>query len=139
MREAAYRHLNALKAALPDDRPAFAAGDFNTTSVEDTEKNMLGRFVRNEWSIAHEVGCTGCLGTSYYQPRDDWSFLDMVIWSDGSGWRLDADSVAIPRDAPEQSREIKPGILAPKRFSIDSMGGISDHYPVYVTIRAGDD
>ena len=137
MREAAYRHLNTLKAALPDDRPAFAAGDFNTTSVEDAEKDMLGRLVRNDWHIAHEVGCEGCLGTSYYQPRDDWSFLDMVIWSNGAGWTLDADSVAIPKNAPEQSREINPGILAPKRFNIDGLGGISDHYPVFVTISAG--
>ena len=139
MREAAYRHLNALKRALPDDRPVFAAGDFNTTSVEDADKNLLGRYVRNDWTVAHEVGCDGCLGTSYYQPRDDWSFLDMVIWSDGAGWRLDAESVSIPKDAPEQSREIRPGILAPRRFNIDSMGGISDHYPVYVTISAGSD
>ena len=139
MREAAYRHLNALKDSLPEDRPTFAAGDFNTTSVEDADKDMLGRFVRDEWTVAHEVGCAGCLGTSYYQPRDDWSFLDMVIWSDGDGWTLDAGSVAIPKDAPEQSREIKPGILTPRRFDMVGMSGISDHYPVLVTIsRAGE-
>ena len=139
MREAAYRHLNALKDSLPDNRPVFAAGDFNTTSVEDVEKNMLGRFVRDTWTIAHEVGCDGCPGTSYYQPRKDWSFLDMVIWSDGSDWTLDADSVAIPKDAPEQSREIKPGTLAPKRFNMQHVSGISDHYPILVTIRPDGD
>ncbi|MDJ0916889.1 MAG: endonuclease/exonuclease/phosphatase family protein [Woeseiaceae bacterium] len=139
MREVAYRHLNAIKRSLPDNRPTFAAGDFNTTSVENADKDMFGRFVRDEWTIAHEVGCEGCLGTSYFQPRDDWSFLDMVIWSDGDGWTLDANSVAIPKNAPEQSRELEPGILAPKRFDTIDMSGISDHYPILVTIsRTGE-
>ena len=138
MREAAYRHLNALKAGIPEDEPVFAAGDFNTTSVEDLDKDMLGRFVRDEWTVAHEVGCDDCLGTSYYQPRDDWSFLDMVIWSDGGGWQLEADAVSIPKDAPGQSREIKPGVLAPNRFNMSGAGGISDHYPVLVTISLTD-
>ena len=52
MREAAYRALNALRAQLPSDRDAFAAGDFNTTSVEDRQKDMLGRFARPAPSAA---------------------------------------------------------------------------------------
>ena len=43
MRIAAYEHLAALRNALPDDRHVFAAGDFNTTSSEDTRESMLDR------------------------------------------------------------------------------------------------
>lgn len=138
MRERAYEHLNALKATLPDDQPVFAAGDFNTTSVEDDEQDMLGRFVRPSWQLAHELGCEGCMGTSYYEPRQDWSFLDMVILDEGGGWALDASSVSIPNAAPEQSRVIDSG-LAPRRFEMSTASGISDHYPVLIRIEKATD
>jgi hypothetical protein len=77
MREAAYRHLNALRAALPPDRDAFAAGDFNTTSLEDRKKDMLGRLARPSWTVTHEVGCEGCKGTYYYAPGRSWRKRNM--------------------------------------------------------------
>ena len=137
MREAAYRKLNALRAALPADRDAFAAGDFNTTAVEDREKDMLARFARPYWTVAHEVGCEGCKGTSYYAPRDDWSFLDMILWSPASDrgekttWELRADSVRIANAAPAQVRPNG----TPWRFEMPGGAGVSDHWPVVVTIE----
>src|SRR5690606_8417175 len=41
MRVAAYQFLAKLRASLPADRPAFAAGDFNTTSEEDRKESVL--------------------------------------------------------------------------------------------------
>jgi endonuclease/exonuclease/phosphatase family metal-dependent hydrolase len=137
MREAAYRSLNSLRASLPPDRPAFAAGDFNTTSVEDREKAMLDRFVRPDWTVAHEVGCEGCPGTSYYAKRDDWSFLDMILWSPASEcgenatWALRADSVRIANRAPGQVRPDG----TPWRFEMPDGTGVSDHWPVVVHIE----
>ena len=137
MREAAYRQLNALRAALPPGRDVFAAGDFNTTSVEDRDKDMLARFVRPYWTVAHEVGCDGCKGTSYYAPRDDWSFLDMILWSPGgdSGkkttWDLRADSVRIANAAAGQTRPDG----TPWRFEMPGGSGVSDHWPVAITIE----
>ena len=138
MREAAYRALNARRANLPADRDAFAAGDFNTTSVEDREKDMLARFVRPYWTVTHEVGCDGCRGTSYYAPRDDWSFLDMILWSPGSNggkkttWNLRADSVGMANAAPGQTRPDG----TPWRFEMPGGSGVSDHWPVVVTIES---
>jgi hypothetical protein len=138
MRQAAYRHLNALRAALPADRDAFAAGDFNTTSVEDREKDMLERFARPYWTVAHEVGCDGCKGTSYYAPRDDWSFLDMILWSsatdrgENATWNLRADSVRLANSAPGQLRPEG----TPWRFEMPGGAGVSDHLPVVVTIES---
>lgn len=133
MREFAYRHLNALRETVPDDQPVFAAGDFNTTSSENLTENLLGRLVRPHWTIAHEVGCRECPGTSYFAPRKDWSFLDMVLWAPAGGWRLDASSVELPQAAPEQIRLLGNGVAAPRRF--DGRGGVSDHLPILVRLK----
>jgi endonuclease/exonuclease/phosphatase family metal-dependent hydrolase len=137
MREAAYRALNALRAQLPPGRDAFAAGDFNTTAIEDREKNMLARFARPYWPVAHEAGCDGCKGTSYYAPRDDWSFLDMILWSpavdsgENATWQLRADSVRIANAAAGQVRPDG----TPWRFEMPAGSGVSDHWPLVVTIE----
>jgi endonuclease/exonuclease/phosphatase family metal-dependent hydrolase len=137
MREAAYRALNALRAQLPPDRDAFAAGDFNTTVLEDREQDMLERFARPYWTVAHEVGCGRCKGTSYYAPRGDWSFLDMILWSPAADrgrnatWELRADSVWIANTAPGQKRPDG----APRRFEMPEGAGVSDHWPVAVSIE----
>ena len=137
MRETAYRRLNGLREALPADRYVFAAGDFNTTSVEDRDKAMLERFVRPYWTVAHEIGCADCRGTSYYAPRDDWSFLDMILWSPASDrgenatWSLRADSVRIANAAPGQTRPDG----TPWRFETPQGSGVSDHWPVVAVIE----
>ncbi len=140
MRVAAYTRLNALQAALPPDRPAFAAGDFNTTAAEDREKFMLDRFARPNWTVAHDLGCGDCKGTSYYAPTDEWSFLDMILWSPGrptdnrsinATWRIRADSVAVANQTAEQMRDNG----TPARFELPGGSGVSDHWPLVVTIE----
>ncbi len=136
MRAAAYDKLNALLAALPDERPAFAAGDFNTTSAEDREQSMLQRFVRPHWTVVHETGCAGCKGTSYYPPTGEWSFLDMLLWAPSRGaqttWRLVANSVAIANATPAQ---VTPEGV-PARFALPEGSGLSDHWPLVATIES---
>lgn len=137
MRDAAYEHLNRLQAGLPTDRPAFAAGDFNTTAEEDREKKMLDRHVRAQWTVAHESGCGQCKGTHYYEPADDWSFLDMILWRPGedSGaqatWNIRKNSVYIANRTPDQVLESG----APARFSLPQGSGVSDHWPLVMTIQ----
>jgi endonuclease/exonuclease/phosphatase family metal-dependent hydrolase len=137
MREVAYGRLNELRASLPDEHYVFAAGDFNTTSLEDREKAMLERFARPYWTVAHEVGCEKCEGTSYYAPRDDWSFLDMILWSpaavrrENATWQLRADSVRIANGAPGQRRPDG----TPWRFEAPQGDGVSDHWPVVAIIE----
>lgn len=137
MRADAYETLNRLAAALPADRPAFAAGDFNTTSEEDREKAMLERYVRPSWTIVHETGCGACRGTSYYPPTDEWSFLDMILWSPatarsaGATWDLRPGSAAL---ANATSAQATPDGL-PARFALPEGSGVSDHWPLVVTIE----
>lgn len=136
MRVSAYNTLNALLAALPPGRPAFAAGDFNTTSAEDTRERMLDRFARPYWTVAHDLGCgEGCLGTAYYRRDDTWSFLDMLLWSPArrgadATWRLRADSVRVANEGPEQRQSDG----TPARFDPSGEPGVSDHWPLVMTI-----
>lgn len=137
MRDIAYDHLNKLKSALPRDRAVFAAGDFNTTSREDREKHMLDRHVRPHWIIAHELGCGSCKGTQYYGPTNEWSFLDMILWSPAEArgakatWQIRANSVRVANKVPEQVSEDG----TPARFSLPAGSGVSDHWPLVISIE----
>ncbi len=135
MRVAAYEHLKRLLGALPDDHHAFAAGDFNTTGVEDAEQSMLDRFVRPHWIIAHDIGCAGCKGTSYYRRDDRWSFLDMILFAPGRGAdttaRMRADTVRIGNGNPEQVQADG----TPRHYDAAARRGVSDHWPIVATIE----
>ncbi len=134
MRLQAYAFLNSLRAKLPATHNVFAAGDFNTTSGEVEKLDTLAMRVRPTWQIAHELGCSQCKGTHYYARDDSWSFLDMILWApagDGN-WALDPASVAIANNTPEQQTAAG----TPKRFVHGEIGGVSDHWPLTVTIRA---
>lgn len=127
MRESAYSTLNALVDALPGERSAFAAGDFNTTREEDDEKAMLERWVRPRWEVAHDL-CGECPGTSYYPPRDDWSFLDMVLWRSGGALRMAASYLANETEAQITDAG------TPRRFELPEATGISDHWPLVLEV-----
>jgi hypothetical protein len=135
MRVAAYAHLNALRDALPDDHLAFAAGDFNTTSIEDTREGMLDRYARPGWTVAHDLGCGDCRGTYYYAPDDNWSFLDMILFSPARGEkttsRIRANSVAIANAIPAQVTARG----TPRPHDSASQSGVSDHWPIIATIE----
>jgi len=128
MRESAYATLNNLLDRLPADQAAFAAGDFNTTSEEDAKEDMLKRWVRPIWKVAHDL-CQACPGTSYYPPRDDWSFLDMVIFRSGGDWKITGSYLA--NETPEQVTEKG----TPRRFSMPGATGLSDHWPLVMVIE----
>jgi endonuclease/exonuclease/phosphatase family metal-dependent hydrolase len=135
MREAAYEHLQTLRDSLPDEHLVFAAGDFNTTSTEDERERMLDRYARPHWTVAHDLGCEDCKGTYYYAPDDNWSFLDMILFSPSRGekttGRVRADSVAIANHTPAQ---VAPD-GTPARHNSAARSGMSDHWPIIATIE----
>ena len=134
MRIAAYETLNRLLDRLPDGRPAFAAGDFNTTSAEDGAEQLLDRYARPRWAVSNDL-CDGCPGTSYYARDDTWSFLDMILWRECCGadatWSIRADSVRIANAEIEQMHSDG----TPKRFALPEGGGVSDHWPVVIELE----
>ncbi len=135
MRIAAYRHLNRLRDALPEDRHAFAAGDFNTTSSEDAEKKILDRYARPTWTVAQDIGCAACKGTHYYARDDSWSFLDTILFaparSEKTTAQIRADSVQIARQNAAQVSATG----TPERFNAADRSGVSDHWPIIATVE----
>lgn len=134
MRVLAYDHLNTLREYVRSDRHVFAAGDFNTSSTEDSRENMLDRFVRPYWTVSND-SCDGCLGTNYYGTEDTWSFLDMVLFSPAccgdTDWQVHADSVQIANRLAAQSTEDG----TPNRYRPAAKTGVSDHWPVVLTLQ----
>lgn len=135
MRIEAYQHLNGLLAALPEAHHAFAAGDFNTTSKEDTDLGFLDTYARPHWTLAHDVGCSECKGSYYYDRDATWSFLDMIFFAPARGAKTTAkirgDSVAIANGYPRQVSENG----TPLRFHSEDGTGVSDHWPLIATIE----
>ena len=135
MRIAAYQHLTQLLKSLPDERPAFAAGDFNTTSSEDNKKKMLDTYARPFWTPAHDIGCDACKGSYYYARDDSWSFLDMILFAPPRGGnttaRIRADSVQIANRNPTQVSSKG----TPERYNSARRTGVSDHWPMIATIE----
>ena len=135
MRVLAYEHLNRVRQAVAPENNVFAAGDFNTTSSEDTEHGLLDRLVRPYWQISNDY-CADCQGSHYYARGDSWSFLDMVLYSPGRGkkttWKLREDSVHI---ANQVAGQVTPS-GTPLRYDAAGRAGVSDHWPVVVTIEA---
>ncbi len=134
MRVVAYDRLNEIRSALPAGRNVFAAGDFNTTSKEDRQEHMLQRFVRPFWTVAHDT-CLDCPGTHYFAPNDEWSFLDMILYSPTRGkkttWQIRADSVRLAnRAAAQVTADGKP-----QRYDATERTGVSDHWALVMMIE----
>ncbi|MDJ0749064.1 MAG: endonuclease/exonuclease/phosphatase family protein [Woeseiaceae bacterium] len=138
MRETAYRHLNNLRASLPDEHHVFAAGDFNTTSTEDAREGMLDAFARPHWTVAHDIGCADCKGTYFYGRDGTWSYLDMILFSPARGGkttsRIRADSVAIANGVAAQVTVDG----TPQRHRSAERTGVSDHWPMIATIEVSE-
>lgn len=135
MRVAAYRHLNELLSTLPDHRAVFAAGDFNTTSDEDSEQQLLDRYARTHWTLAHDSGCEGCKGSHYYARGDSWSFLDMILLAKRRGEKTTAvfraESVQMANRNPAQVSRLG----TPERYRAAERRGVSDHWPMVAIIE----
>ncbi len=135
MRIAAYRHLAALREALPEDHHAFAAGDFNTTSTEDAREGILDEYARPVWTLAQDIGCQDCEGTHFYRSNSTWSFLDMIFFSPASGAKatgnIRGDSVQIANRVAAQRGENG----TPERYRAEYLTGVSDHWPLVATIE----
>ena len=134
MRVAAFEHLNALRNEVPADHHVFAAGDFNTLDVEYYEQGFMERFIRPYWVASSEL-CSGCRGSYYYRPTDTWSYLDVILYSPARGkkttWQIRAGSVHVANKIPAQ---VTPQ-GTPNRYRSAARTGVSDHWPVVVTIE----
>ena len=131
MRKDAFIHLENLVNSHDD--PAVAMGDFNVTSEEETE---LGTFKDQSKTlyVSHYQGCANCKGTYYYQPKDDWSFLDAILVSKGRGVNFNTSSIDVLINDTNAYKDS----FKPKVFDAVSMEGVSDHFPVIAKLNFSD-
>jgi endonuclease/exonuclease/phosphatase family metal-dependent hydrolase len=132
MRVLAYEHLIAVRGQVPSGHNVFAAGDFNTTSIENDREGMLERFIRPDWVVSNDL-CEGCAGTQYYSRDQSWSFLDMVVFAPSEN----ADSAWQVRSV-EIANQLSAQVTAdgtPNRYRSAPRTGVSDHWPVLMTLE----
>ena len=134
MRVLAYEHLNAVRAQVPPGHNVFAAGDFNTTSIENEREGMLERFIRPDWVVSNDH-CESCAGTQYYSRDESWSFLDMVVFSSSrnanAAWQVRSVEIANGLSAQVTAEG------TPNRYRSAERTGVSDHWPVLMTLEPG--
>ena len=123
--------FNSLEGLLNShDDPAIAMGDFNVTSEEELELNTF-QDQSNIWFVSHREGCEECRGTYYYEPKDDWSFLDVILISKGRKISFKANSIDV---LINETNGLKNSGI-PKGFDAISMEGVSDHFPVIAKVK----
>jgi endonuclease/exonuclease/phosphatase family metal-dependent hydrolase len=132
MRQQAFQKLGQIRRLLPKGRLVLAAGDFNVPKREDDQLDLVNQATAKDWIVGHKVACKGCPGSTYYPPKDSWSFLDMILWSQDStsNWAVLPESMRVLNRGPGQMA--KSG--APARFEIDGPSGVSDHWPLAVDL-----
>ena len=128
MRNDAFNSLESLLNSHDD--PAVAMGDFNVTSEEELE---LSTFQQQSdiWQVSHREGCEECRGTYYYEPKDDWSFLDVILASKGREISFTDNSIGVLINETNSLKDSG----RPKGFDAISMDGVSDHFPVIAKIK----
>jgi hypothetical protein len=86
--------------------------------------------------VVHEY-CESCPGSSYYARDDSWSFLDMILWAPAENrgaqatWRIRENSVRLANNTAAQVRDDG----TPARFEMPGGTGVSDHWPLVVTLE----
>jgi hypothetical protein len=131
-------HLNKLLKELPKDTLAVAGGDFNINSTEDGKHFLYEKDLADYWLVSHLVGCKGCIGSSYYHYKREWSFLDALTFhkdfhpKEGkANWYLDFDSISIANHSVYQKNRF----MSPARFEENSPVGVSDHWPIFAVLK----
>ena len=145
-REESFYFLNQLVNALPKNHYAIAGGDFNVTSDERRKTRILKNTISDHWIIAHELPKKiNAKGSYYYYPKNNWSFLDMLLLNKkfnnkNSTWTIDIDSIKVSNDYTGQNKKTNSKknseiqFTAPKGYQLKTGAGVSDHWPIYLEI-----
>lgn len=135
-RKQAVDFINVIRAKLPADRMVIVGGDFNITSDEDAKSGYVSRTLATNWGVSHMMGCTGCLGTTYYPKNQTWSFFDILLVTPGlkpdgtSPWKVLPESIRIENNSVYHTNRYG----SPARFSENRKDGVSDHWPMVLDI-----
>lgn len=138
LRQQAFAYLNQLQNKHQHLDYHIAAGDFNVTREESDSTLIFQKTVQKQWLTPHltakDYANKTNVGSNYYAKKKSWSFLDVILLSqnftDHKQWEYKSDSFSILNNAfIMQDKDKKP-----KSYNFISKQGISDHFPVGLTI-----
>jgi endonuclease/exonuclease/phosphatase family metal-dependent hydrolase len=141
-RENALMNLNAVRESIPANHLIVAGGDTNITREEVEQYDFLTKYMRPLWVLAEDY-CSECVGTHFYAPKKDWSFLDRLFISHGAkgakkvseAWSLDPSGVRVMNIAEGQvNAEGEPIRFNPEALKNQGAWGMSDHLPLTMSI-----
>ncbi len=127
--------LQQLAADTSETAYVILAGDFNITSKENAQTNLLSN-LSSDWLISMDfLKQKNFPGTSFFPPETpqyEWSFLDNILFaksfiSERATLRLDVNAFDIKNNTDVQRNQQN----RPLRFNASRKTGSSDHWPVY--------
>lgn len=129
-REQALRYINEMALKFPKDSVIVLMGDLNIPKEEDESFHLSEILEKQGWLWAHRVACEECRGTTYYPPKQSWSFLDRIALKTGSQWGFKTKSAHVLNLLPIQSdTQGHPSAFFPPDT------GVSDHFPLIVELE----
>ena len=135
--------LKTLKAAAAKVEPGtviIAGGDFNITSTEEFKYKYFRDLISDRFHVSHQIGCAGCAGSYFYGGDNTWSFFDVLLFDKPmmdpqSAWKVDPESIQLIKSSRYQIDHRG----APAKFRTGKGSvGVTDHWPMYAEIYAGE-
>lgn len=125
--------LRALTAAEADGLQILL-GDFNFPRHEMDDNNIALVELLPRWVPVH-LYCTACLGSTYENYTQSWSFLDMILinqnfFSATAPWTVDVDSFKLHNPVSFQTNRYG----SPADFELPWLSGVSDHWPLLIRL-----
>lgn len=113
--------------ALKPNHKLIAGGDSNMTMENQSAEQLREFAMHAKSSISHFDGCADCLGTYWY--RGVWSFFDWIFvgpsWTSKKQW-----TARVLKQGPFQMDSEG----HPQRFHEKTGWGVSDHFPISVSL-----
>ncbi len=136
-RKVAVETLLDVTAKVEPGVATIVGGDFNITSIEEWKQKYFRDKIAPKFAVSHMVGCSTCVGTTYWHKDRTWSFFDVLLFSKELtekpfAWRLDPTTIRLAKDSIYQTNRYgSPAKFGNGKGSV----GVTDHYPVYAEIK----
>jgi endonuclease/exonuclease/phosphatase family metal-dependent hydrolase len=114
--------LNDLAQKISPEQIVVVAGDFNITVQEETRWKIVRSFLFPLWQVPHYTKCPECLGSFWDSSGKTWNKFDLILTRKGHASEI--------KTFPRVHRLSK----FPEAFSPETGRGVSDHFPVSLSL-----
>lgn len=131
--------INYLRKVMSrdDHNLIIAGGDSN---VKKSEENLWQKYAKG-FVVTNQLGVRGN-GSHFYKGK--WNLFDVIVFKDTmvsgkasniAGWRYRNNSARVANAYRKQYKYNKKGQKIPRAFRYPKFNGVSDHFPVMVTLE----